>query len=49
MLYSCVRFINADVNGSYNIMRKAAPGTFLDYLKNEGVEGVAVRPILVTI
>jgi putative transposase len=43
------RLINADVNGSYNIMRKAVPGTFLDYLKNEGVEGVAVRPILVTI
>lgn len=41
--------INADINGSYNIMRKAAPRNFLEILRNEGVEGVAVRPILVTI
>lgn len=41
--------INADINGSYNIMRKAAPRNFLEILSNEGVEGVAVRPILETI
>ncbi len=32
--------INADVNGSYNIMRKASPETFI-----EGVEGFAVNPV----
>jgi putative transposase len=35
-------FINADVNGSYNIMRKAVPNVF-----NNGIEGVAVHPHLV--
>ena len=30
-------------------MRKAAPRNFLEILSNEGVEGVAVRPILETI
>ncbi|MFL5588966.1 MAG: RNA-guided endonuclease InsQ/TnpB family protein [Ktedonobacteraceae bacterium] len=33
------RLINADVNGSYNIIRKVAPHSF------EGVEGVVVRPL----
>ena len=32
--------INADVNGSYNIMVKAVPNAFY----GEGIEGVAVRP-----
>jgi len=32
------RLINADVNGSFNIIRKVAPNVF------EGVEGVVVRP-----
>jgi len=32
--------INADVNGSYNIMRKAIPNVFTD-----GIEGLAVNPI----
>ena len=35
--------INADVNGSYNIIRKAAPNAFID-----GVEGFAVIPVKVT-
>ena len=33
-------FINADVNGSYNILRKAIPNAFVD-----GIEGFAVNPI----
>jgi len=32
--------INADVNGSYNIMRKVVPNVFSD-----GIEGVSVHPI----
>lgn len=32
--------INADVNGSYNIMRKAIPNAFAN-----GIEGLAVNPI----
>jgi IS605 OrfB family transposase len=32
--------INADINGSYNIMRKAIPNVFTD-----GIEGFAVNPI----
>ncbi len=35
------RMINADVNGSYNIMRKVAP----DALRGKGVEDVVVHPI----
>ena len=35
--------INADVNGSYNIMRKVIPTVF-----DGGIEGVVVRPIRVT-
>jgi putative transposase len=34
------RRINADVNGSYNIIRKAIPDSF-----GQGIEGVAVRPV----
>ena len=36
--------INADVNGSYNILRKAIPNAFAD-----GIEGVAVNPIRVKV
>jgi len=36
--------INADVNGSYNILRKALPEAFAD-----GIEGVGVHPIIVKI
>jgi putative transposase len=32
--------INSDVNGSYNILRKAIPDVFAD-----GIEGFAVNPI----
>jgi hypothetical protein len=35
------RKINADVNGSYNIMRKGSPNVF----RNNGVEGAAVHPV----
>ena len=33
------RRIHADVNGSYNILRKAVPDAF-----GKGIEGVVVRP-----
>lgn len=36
--------INADVNGSYNIMIKAIPNAFAD-----GIEGVGVHPLVLTI
>ena len=36
-------YINADVNGSYNILRKAFPDAFAD-----GIEGLAVVPAKVT-
>lgn len=35
--------INADVNGSYNIMRKVIPIVF-----DRGIEGVVVRPVRIT-
>ena len=35
--------INADVQASYNIMRKAVPGIF-----GRGIEGVVVRPVRIT-
>ena len=38
------RKINADVNGSYNIMRKAIPNAFAN-----GIEGVGVHPLVLTI
>jgi len=34
------KLINADVNGSYNILRKVAPNAF-----SNGVEGVVVHPL----
>lgn len=36
--------INADVNGAYNILRKAFPNAFAD-----GIEGVALHPIRVNV
>ena len=36
--------INSDLNGSYNILRKAIPGIF----NGRGIEGVVVRPVKVT-
>jgi putative transposase len=38
------RLINADVNGSYNILRKAVPNAFAN-----GIEAVAVQPLFVSI
>ncbi len=38
----CGRLINADVNGSLNIMRKAIPNVF-----DHGIEGVVVHPVRV--
>ena len=35
--------INADINGSYNIMRKVFPTVF-----DRGIEGVVVRPVRIT-
>jgi len=35
------RYINADVNGSYNILRKAIPNVFTN-----GIEGIVVNPVL---
>jgi putative transposase len=37
------RLINADVNGSANIVKKAFPNAFA-----EGIQGVVVRPVRVT-
>lgn len=34
------KLINADVNGSYNIIRKAIPNAF-----SNGIEGVVVHPV----
>ena len=39
-----VERINADVNGSYNIMRKAIPTAFA-----KGIEGVVVRPLVLNV
>ena len=36
--------INADVNGSYNILKKAVPNVFSD-----GIQGVGVHPLVITI
>ncbi len=37
--------INADVNASYNIMRKAVPNSILE----DGIEGVGLHPLLIMI
>ncbi len=38
------RYINADINGAYNILRKASPNAF-----GNGVEAVAVQPRRLTV
>jgi putative transposase len=38
------KIINADVNGSYNILRKAFPNAF-----SNGIEGVRVHPTVITV
>ena len=41
------RLINADVNGSFNILRKCKPNAFNDFHKNgNGLEGVVVHPLV---
>ncbi len=37
--------INADVNASYNIMRKAVPNSIVD----DGIEGVGLHPLLLAL
>lgn len=37
-------YINADVNGSYNILRKAIPNAFVN-----GIEGLSVNPLIISI
>ncbi|HSH04475.1 MAG TPA: RNA-guided endonuclease TnpB family protein, partial [Anaerolineae bacterium] len=37
----CGRHINADVNGAYNIIRKAVPNAF----ESEGIEDFVVHPL----
>jgi putative transposase len=37
--------INADINASYNIMKKAVPNSIVD----DGIEGVGLHPLLVAI
>jgi putative transposase len=42
------RKINADVNGSYNILRKVIPEAFNNFVvKGKGIEGVVVHPVRV--
>lgn len=41
------RIINADVNGSFNILRKCKPNAFDDFIVNDnGIEGVVVHPLV---
>lgn len=37
-------YINADVNGSYNILRKAIPNAFVN-----GIEGLSVNPLIINV
>ena len=38
------KLINADLNGSYNIMRKVVPNVF-----NKGIEGFVVSPKVISL
>jgi hypothetical protein len=40
--------INADVNGAFNILRKAVP-IFNVYSLDYGIEGLAVNPLILSI
>ena len=42
VLLSLSYLIEADVNGSFNILRKAIPNVF-----NHGIEGLVVNPIVI--
>ena len=39
--------INADVNGSLNILRKVIPNAFVDIIKEKGIEDFVVNPIII--
>ena len=41
--------INADVNGSLNILRKVVPNAFVDIIKSKGVEGFIVNPVIINV
>ena len=41
--------INADVNGSLNILRKVVPNAFVDIIKEKGIEGFVVNPVIINI
>ena len=41
--------INADVNGSLNILRKVVPDAFVDIIKEKGIEDFVVNPVIINI
>ena len=41
--------INADVNGSLNILRKVVPNAFVDIIKSKGIEGFVVNPVIINV
>ena len=41
--------INADVNGSLNILRKVVPNAFVDIIKEKGIEGFVVNPVIINV
>ena len=41
--------INADVNGSLNILRKVVPNAFVDIIKEKGIEDFVVNPVIINI
>ena len=41
--------INADVNGSLNILRKVVPNAFVDVIKEKGIEDFVVNPVIIDI
>ena len=41
--------INADVNGSLNILRKVVPDAFDNIIKSKGIEGFVVNPVIINI
>ena len=41
--------INADVNGSLNILRKVVPNAFVDVIKEKGIEGFVVNPVIINV
>ena len=41
--------INADVNGSLNILRKVVPNAFDNIIKEKGIEGFVVNPVIINV